>query len=55
MDQRAALLRIAQLHSDDHDEGRHYCIGCDHDWPRPTWQVLEAVDPPLWESPPAMG
>jgi hypothetical protein len=52
IDMRAALLRIGQIHSDDHDDdGRHYCIQCGHDWPCPTFQVLEAVEPPLWGTP----
>lgn len=46
--EREALLRIAQIHSDDVDEGHHYCIMCGALWPCPTFQVLEAVEPPLW-------
>lgn len=46
--EREALMRIAQIHSDDVDEGRHYCIMCGALWPCPTFQVLEVVEPPLW-------
>ena len=46
--EREALMRIAQIHSDDIDEGRHYCIMCGALWPCPTFQVLEAVRPTLW-------
>lgn len=48
MTEHEALLRIGQLHSDDVDEGRRYCITCGSNWPCPTFQVLEAVRPPLW-------
>ncbi|WP_431683581.1 hypothetical protein [Kitasatospora sp. KL5] len=50
MNEKEALLRIASLHSDDYDEGRHYCIDCGQSLPCNTLQVIETVGQSLWHA-----